>query len=128
MSAETKEDFLLTDGKVSVDLSMVYDVTANDESYVIKMVETFLATMPATINTIEDAVKGSDWNQTYLTAHRAKSSLQIIKVTDMLETALAIELNAKKQSNTQAIPALLQKLKANFATAQQLLSKKYNLQ
>src|SRR5207237_44222 len=48
-SKATSNPYILTQGEVAVDLSMLYDIAMNDESYIKTMVLTFLENMPVTL-------------------------------------------------------------------------------
>jgi CheY-like chemotaxis protein len=116
---------ILIKNDVAVDISMLYDVAANDEVYVQLMVSTFLENMPVTIATIEQSFKEKNYENLYQTAHYAKSSLSIVKINEMLEWAQKIEAAAKYKSDVELLPALIEKVKTRFSVAQQLLSAKF---
>ena len=118
---------ILAGGDVAVDVSMLYDISGNDESFIKKMIQTFADNMPETLAKIEQSLHEQDWEKVYKSAHFAKSSLSVIKVNEMYEWALSIEKNAKLCTNLETIPELFSKLKNRFEQAKQLLFKRYSL-
>ena len=116
---------ILTSNNVSVDLSMLYDISGEDEAYISVMVQTFLENMPVTIKKIQQSLADENWEGVYQAAHYAKSTLSVIKVNEMFEPILAIESMAKKQFQLEKLPALVQKVNDAFLIAEEILSKKF---
>lgn len=110
---------------VEVDLTLVFDVSADDKNYIRLMVDTFRKTFPATIQRIQNALANRDWDQLYKAAHFSKSSLSIIKVTGMLQAAKEIEAAAKHQQDAEYISRQLDELKERFRQADELLGKQF---
>jgi CheY-like chemotaxis protein len=121
------ESHLIVSGDVVVDVSMLYDISGNDESFIKTMIETFAGNMPGTFAKIEQSLHEKDWEKVYKAAHFAKSSLSVIKVNDMYELAFSIEKNARNITDLETIPELFSRLKTRFDQAKQLLFKKYNI-
>lgn len=118
---------LLLNKNVTVDLSMIYEISGDDESYINLMVQTFLESMPGTLEKINQSLSDADWDGLYKAAHFAKSSLSVIKVSEMHETAFAIEQNAKHRTSLDTLPALVSKLNQNFAAAEEVLATRFGL-
>lgn len=87
VSAEINNNslYILRNEDVAVDISMLYDVSGNDESYVRTMVQTFLKHMPNYLQAIESSLRKEDWDNVFKTAHFAKSSLSVIRVIEMYD-------------------------------------------
>jgi CheY-like chemotaxis protein/HPt (histidine-containing phosphotransfer) domain-containing protein len=116
---------ILVSKNISVDLSMLYDISGDDEGYIAVMVQTFLENMPNTLKKINQCLADSNWEGLYQAAHYAKSTLSVIKVSDMFDAILTIETNAKTKTNLDTLPALVQKVNESFSIAEELLSKKF---
>src|SRR3954454_12014108 len=114
---ETHGPHILTKGNVSIDLNMVYEISGNDESYIILMVQIFLQNMPGTLRRIDEGLQKEDWEEVYKAAHFAKSSLSVIRVSPMLELVLAIEERAKKRNGVELMPELAAQVNDAFAVA-----------
>jgi CheY-like chemotaxis protein len=123
--AVSTNPYILTNKNISVDVSMLYDISGDDESYIALMVQTFLENMPSTIKKIEKGLLDEDWDTLYKTAHYAKSSLSVIKVSEMFEAVLAIEQNAKERTNISMLPGLVKKINESFVIAEEVLSRKF---
>jgi HPt (histidine-containing phosphotransfer) domain-containing protein len=112
---------ILQAGEVTVDISMLYDIAANDEGYIKKMVNTFLDNLPVTREKINAHFRDQDWDGLYKAAHYAKSSLSIIKINDLYAVAQAIETNAKYRQQLDELPTLISDLNSQSTIAEQLL-------
>lgn len=111
----------------SIDISMLYAISEDDDTYIRKMVETFLANMPVTLQKIEAAISSNNWDEVYKSAHYAKSSLSVIKVQGMNDNMLRIELNAKHRTDLPHLPQLLNTINREFENARKLLQEKFEL-
>lgn len=116
---------VLSNHDVAVDISMLYQIAGDDDSYISTMINTFLENMPVTIDKMEVALQQKDWDGLYRSAHYAKSSLSVIKVKDMYEWVDRIEFLAKNQHDLGSVAGLLQKVKNKFAGAEKLLLQKF---
>jgi CheY-like chemotaxis protein/HPt (histidine-containing phosphotransfer) domain-containing protein len=119
--------YILAGKNISVDLSMLYEISGDDENYISVMVQTFLENMPNTLKKINECLVAQNWDGLYQAAHYAKSTLSVIKVSEMFDLVLAIEVNAKNTTKLETIPALVQKVSECFLMAEELLSKKFAL-
>jgi CheY-like chemotaxis protein/HPt (histidine-containing phosphotransfer) domain-containing protein len=122
----TSNPYILVSKNISVDLTMLYDISADDEGYIGVMVQTFLENMPNTLKKIEQCLEDKNWEGLYQAAHYAKSTLSVIKVSEMFDAVLAIEASAKNKTNLETLPALLQKVTDSFSIAQDILGKKFS--
>ncbi|MGI8637872.1 MAG: response regulator [Segetibacter sp.] len=124
---ETSDDpHILVSSNVSVDLTMVYEISGNDESYIALMVQTFLDNMPNTLTNMMQCLSDDNWEGLYQNAHRAKSTLSVIKVNEMFDAVFAIEGYAKNKSHLDLLPDLVQEVERFFLIAKELLTKKFN--
>jgi CheY-like chemotaxis protein/HPt (histidine-containing phosphotransfer) domain-containing protein len=122
---DVQNPHILSSKNVSVDLTMLYDISGEDEAYISVMVQTFLENMPVTLKKIQQSLLDNNWEGVYQAAHYAKSSLSVIKVSEMFDPILAIESIAKKQTQLEKLPALVQKVNDAFLIAEEVLTKKY---
>jgi CheY-like chemotaxis protein/HPt (histidine-containing phosphotransfer) domain-containing protein len=120
----TSNPYILTNKGVVVDISMLYEVASDDESYIQLMISTFLENMPITIERIEKSYSDGNYDQLYSAAHYAKSSLSVIKINEMLEWVQKIEASAKNKTNLETLPELIEKVKTRFVVARQILETK----
>ncbi len=120
-----RNSYILKNGNVSVDLSMLYDISAKDKNFINKMVLTFLKHMPVTLRELEQSLKNQDWENVYKAAHSAKSSLSIIKIEEMFNGIIQIEENARNRVSLDSIPGVVEKIKRKFFFAEEILKAKF---
>ncbi len=116
--------YILENENVSVDISMLYDISGNDEGYINKIVQTFLEKMPDNLEKIEQGIKSQDWENVYKSAHHTKSSLCVIKISEMSDWVVQVEVNAKNETGLEILPDLIEKIKEKFLFAEGLLNEK----
>ncbi len=117
--------YILESKNICIDVSILYDISGNDESFIKIMVETFLKTMPDTIKKIEQSLSEQNWESVYQTSHYAKSSLSVIKIGEMLDCIVQIEANAKTQTDLDTLSDLVKKIKDSFLHAEVLLRSEF---
>ena len=117
--------YILENENVSVDLSMLYDISAKDKNFINKMVITFLKHMPVTLRELEQSLNNQDWENVYKAAHSAKSSLSIIKIEEMFNGIIQIEENARNRVSLDSIPGVVEKIKRKFLFAEEILKAKF---
>ena len=129
MSKGTKlkdnSEFLVENEYVSIDLTLLYDVSGSDINFIHSTVQTFLKNMPDTINKIEQSLKMHDWENVYKLAHSAKSSLSVIYIKEMFDWIIEIEADAKSEKNHSGISNLLQKISEKFINAKDILNERF---
>jgi HPt (histidine-containing phosphotransfer) domain-containing protein len=107
-----------------LDLSFLIDVSGNDPKYMSEVINIFLGTTPNSIKELEQIIRNSDdWEATYKQAHFIKSSISVIRITDVYENLARIEDLAREQKNKPEIIALMDKVVADFDQAHPLLLK-----
>lgn len=117
--------YIIESKNICIDVSILYDISGNDESFIKLMVETFLRTMPDTIKKIEQSLSEQNWESVYQISHYAKSSLSIIKIGEMYNWIVQIETNAKNETDLYILPDLVKKVKDAFHHAEALLRSKF---
>lgn len=116
--------YILENENVSVDLSMLYEISGGDEEYINIVVKTFLNTMPENLQKIEQGIQNQNWEDVYKSAHYVKSPLSVIKVSEMFEWVLQVESGALNKTFLEVLPGLVQKLKQKFDFAEVILHQK----
>ncbi len=118
--------YIIENKDVSIDVSMLYNISGNDESFICTMVQTFLKTMPETIKKLKESLNNQDWENVYKSAHFAKSSLSVIKIDEMLDWVVQAELSAKDESSVYLLPDLVKKIIEKYSFAEVLLKEKFD--
>jgi CheY-like chemotaxis protein/HPt (histidine-containing phosphotransfer) domain-containing protein len=119
--------YILGNKDVAIDVSMLYDISGNDHSYIHTMVHTFLGNMPLTLKKMDESLKMKDWENLYKAAHYAKSSLSVIKIGEMFDWLVTVEGNAKRKASLDSLPELVEKIKVKFSMAEKVLSEKFGV-
>lgn len=119
------DTYFLKHEDVIVDISLLYDVAANDEDYIKLMANTFLQTVPVYLTNINESFASKDFDALYQSAHKTKSTLSIVKINDMLEWVKEIEQYAKQKTNDPALGELIHKVNSRFIIAIKLLHNKF---
>jgi HPt (histidine-containing phosphotransfer) domain-containing protein len=112
---------ILTEEDVSVDVTMLYDIAGNDDAYIRMMVYTFLDNLPGTVGKIKDYHDQEDWDSLYKAAHYAKSSLSIIRISDLYAVAQKIETSAKTRTGLSVLAELVGLMDRQCTVAAKLL-------
>lgn len=118
---------IVTNGKASVDLSMLYEIAGNDDVYIKTMISTFLENLPVVIKKIEASYAEQDWENVFRSAHYAKSSLSVVKITDVFDWIVIIETSAKKRIDLDAIPDLIEKVKKKYVIVERILVDRFGI-
>jgi HPt (histidine-containing phosphotransfer) domain-containing protein len=106
-------------------MSILYEIAGDDKEYIETMVSTFLENMPSTLQKIEDDMLNKDYDSLYKAAHYAKSSLSIIKISDVYTWVEKIEQNAKNRVELHTLENLVNQVKEKFALAEKVLTQKF---
>lgn len=123
--AEMNNSYLITHNEVIIDISMLYDVAANDEAYVKLMVDTFLQTVPTSLANVMESFENEDYESLYQSAHKMKSSFSIVKINGVLEWLKEIELHAKQKIKSPVLAELIENVNTRFLIARQVLMNKF---
>lgn len=122
----TNNPNIIENKNIAIDVSILYYISGNDESFIGAMVQTFLKTMPETIKELEQSLSDRDWENVYRYAHFAKSSLSIIKIGEVLDWVVQVEVNAKNETDLDILPELVEKIKEKYSLAAVMLNEKFN--
>lgn len=120
--------YIIENENVSIDVSMLYDISGNDKSFIYTMVQVFLKNMPNSLNKIQQSLNNQDWEDVYRSAHSAKSSLSVIKIKEMFDWVVQIEENVIKKTSLDSVPDLVEKIKKKYLFAEEILNERFYAQ
>lgn len=106
-----------------VDLDMLNELAEGDNEYKVTILNMFLESMPETIQKMEENLAAKDWENMYKSAHYAKSSLSVVKVTEMHKLAHSMEISAKQGVQLEVIPETLNLFKKYFEQVKEIILK-----
>ncbi|AXY76380.1 response regulator [Paraflavitalea soli] len=86
-------------------LSLVYGIAGGDESFVKRMLQLFLDTMPLTLQEMQKETTLQNWAQVGKLAHKLKSTIDSMGISTLKDTIRQIEQNGKKGEGTEQLPA-----------------------
>jgi CheY-like chemotaxis protein len=97
-------------GEKLYDLSMVEAVSGGDKTFIVKMMDLFLQTVPQTLNDLQTSAEKKDWNAVSKHAHKLKSTIDSMAITLLKQDIRTIENDAKKGSNPVQLAQLVDKV------------------
>jgi PAS domain S-box-containing protein len=92
------------------DLSMVRSVSGGDAGFEKRMVQLFLDTMPVSLKEIQQVTQEQKWDMVGKLAHKMKSTIDSLGISDLKQDIRTIESNGKKNEQTENIPALVERV------------------
>lgn len=84
----------------------------NDTDYIKEMLQEFLTIMPLNMQELKEAAQQQQWEQVAFLAHRLKSSLGIVPITNAMEITRELETKAREAGDTEGIIARVEGLAA----------------
>lgn len=110
---------------VSIDVTMLYDVSGNDMNFIYSTVRAFLKNMPDTLNKLEQSLLMQDWDNVYKLSHQARSALSIVKIDELFAWMTQVENNAKNKTSLNSIPDLINRIKEKYVFAEVILNERF---
>ncbi|MBX2957161.1 MAG: response regulator [Cyclobacteriaceae bacterium] len=87
--------------KTLYDLSYLKKVSNDNEEFIREMVQTFIQTIPDSLDQLEDSVRQSDWLRTSRLVHQIKPSLTLMGIHTLKDTAVILE----EEFKTEQVPS-----------------------
>jgi CheY-like chemotaxis protein len=92
------------------DLSMVQSIAGGDESFIKRMVQIFLDTMPPSVVQMQDELKQQNWDALSKLAHKIKSTIDSMGIGKLKDVIRLIESNGKQKQNLENMAAWVQQV------------------
>jgi PAS domain S-box-containing protein len=105
--SETNTTVTATQDKL-YDLSMVQTIAGGDVSFVKKMVQLFLDTVPPSMTEIQQETEQQNWLSVSKLAHKMKATIDSMGIVKIKDVIRAIEANGKKGEEVDKIPGQVQ--------------------
>jgi CheY-like chemotaxis protein len=106
----TAENKLAASSEKLYDLSMVEAISGGDKSFIQRMLQLFLDTVPATLADIRSTCDKGEWAALSKHAHKLKSTIDSMNIASLKPVIREIESKSKIANDVASIPALVQKL------------------
>jgi CheY-like chemotaxis protein len=107
-NAENK-NATVADGKL-YDLSMVETISGGDKSFIKKMLQLFLETVPATLADIKNTCDAGEWLPLSKHAHKLKSTIDSMNINSLKQDIRAIETGGKTGGDPAELKCLTEKV------------------
>lgn len=95
-----------------VDFNHLRSLLFNDTDYIIEMLQEFLVAMPGNIQEMREAAGQQQWERVAFLAHRLKSSLGIVPITNAMEMTTNLEQEAHNAGEAGQITGKVEDLAA----------------
>jgi PAS domain S-box-containing protein len=92
------------------DLTMVQTISGGDVSFIKRMVQLFIDTMPPSLNEMQQETRQQNWAQVGKQAHKIKATIDSMGISSLKEDIREIEANGKKGENLDKIPGLVERV------------------
>jgi PAS domain S-box-containing protein len=92
------------------DLSMVQTIAGGDISFVKKMVQLFIETVPPSMRDIQKETEQQNWGNVSKLAHKMKATIDSMGIVTIKDVVRAIEANGKKGEEVDKIPGQVQEV------------------
>ncbi len=92
------------------DLSMVQTIAGGDESFVKRMVELFIETVPPSLADLRQETAAQNWVNVSKIAHKLKATIDSMGITRIKEVVRIIESSGKKGEGVDKIPGHVQEV------------------
>jgi CheY-like chemotaxis protein len=97
-----------TDTTVTLyNLNMVYGIAGGDESFIRRMIQLFLDSVPQSLLEMKHETDQKNWEQVGKLAHKMKSTIDSMGIVSLKETIRQIEKNGKKSEHEGDMPTLV---------------------
>lgn len=97
-------------GEKLYDLSMVEAVSGGDKTFIVKMMDLFLETVPLTLNDLQRSAIAKDWIAVSKHAHKLKSTIDSMSITLLKKDIRTIENDARKGGDPVQLAQLVDKV------------------
>ena len=106
---ETNTPFTGSEEKL-YDLTMVQTISGGDVSFVKRMVQLFIETVPPSLADLQNETAQQNWLNVSKLAHKLKATIDSMGITRIKDVVRAIEANGKKGEGLDTIPVQVQEV------------------
>lgn len=107
-----------------INLETLNEICDGDKSFMLEMINVFIAQALLQVEEIENAVKEKDEDKMKKTAHKYKSSAFIFGIKDLHELLEKLETNGTKGLDEKAVTKYIKKIRNISNTAVEILKEK----
>ncbi len=92
------------------DLSMIHSLSGGDESFIRKMVDLFIETVPPNVEALHTGLAGEQWEQVSKMAHKLKSTVDSMGIQSLKAEIREVESSAKAKESLDRLPDLIARI------------------
>ncbi len=108
-------------------LNFLLEISDGNDTFFKEFITLFLNSAPVAINDLETSLMKKDWEMMRQVAHKIKPSFNYVGLTELNKIAARIEDLAKKQSNLDELPSLINTIKNTCEIAYQELKQEIKI-
>jgi PAS domain S-box-containing protein len=108
-------------------LAMVEAISGGDTEFVKRMVKLFLDTMPESLSEMDAALKDGRWEALGKLAHKLKSTIDSMGITELKQVVRTIESNGKTGADLELMPEHMTRLRMVMEACMQELQKDFSI-
>ncbi|HEX7015600.1 MAG TPA: ATP-binding protein, partial [Cyclobacteriaceae bacterium] len=97
-----------SNGRKVYNLDYLKRVSGNNEEFIREMIQTFVSSLPQTLDGITEAVAKEDWDAVSRLAHQIKPSFTLMGLDLLREKASLIEENSRTRTEVTTLPQRVQ--------------------
>ena len=109
------------------DLAAIYEMASGNNEFVLTLVNIFLDTIPANSRELLRASEVGDWDTVSKLAHKLKSTVDMMRMTQIQQDIRTLELDAKNHVNKEYLPVLAKKVNDVISASSKQLAIDFNL-
>ncbi len=99
------------------DLTNIHSVSRGDDTFVRKMIDLFIETVPHDLTKLETALSEQNWEALSKTAHKLKSTISSMGITSIKHDVRAVEEKAKTGESIDMMPSLVNNIVSTVRAA-----------
>ena len=124
--AKCGKENVCTEPPGQYDLAMVRAVSGGDETFVRKMIDIFLATIPQSLSDLQQHAAAEDWEALGKSAHKLKSTIDSMGIHSLRQDIRALEGFGRNRENVALIPGIVAKVVTDMNACLAAIRKDFN--
>lgn len=109
------------------DLTALREMVSGNTDFVLTLVKIFIDTVPANSSELLQASHEGNWDMVSKLAHKLKSTVDMMRMSQITQDIRTLELDAKNLVNKEYLPALAKKVDEVIQASAKQLASEFNL-
>jgi HPt (histidine-containing phosphotransfer) domain-containing protein len=90
-----------------INLEYINELADGETEFLVHIIDSYLASIPVDMGKLGDAIKEQNYEQVAFYCHKLKGSLNFIGSSEYAAIFETMEINARKQTDIEKMPAML---------------------